>query len=83
MLLDDAFQHRRGKAGLNILLTAYNSIYAEDLFFLQEILGNLRWGVRAGIVVVTKCPSDLSLKSQEQIRKKLNLEKTKAFIFHI
>ncbi|HSI69130.1 MAG TPA: tetraacyldisaccharide 4'-kinase [Gillisia sp.] len=76
ILLDDAFQHRKVKSGLNILLTAYNSIYAEDFVLPAGNLREPRSGAsRAKIIVVTKCPVDLSFEKQEQIRKKLRLEK--------
>ncbi|WP_308990565.1 tetraacyldisaccharide 4'-kinase [Mariniflexile litorale] len=61
VLLDDAFQHRKVKAGMNILLTTYNNPY-----FLDYVLptGNLReprkGAKRADIIVVTKCPINLS-----------------------
>ncbi len=60
ILLDDAFQHRKVKAGLNILLTTYNKLYVDD-FVLPT--GNLRepktGAKRANIIIVTKCPIDL------------------------
>ncbi|OYQ38358.1 tetraacyldisaccharide 4'-kinase [Flavobacterium cyanobacteriorum] len=72
IVLDDAYQHRRVKAGLYILLTAYGDIYADDLILPA---GNLREGrsgaKRADIIVVTKCPPDLALKEQENITRKL------------
>ncbi|RXR29406.1 tetraacyldisaccharide 4'-kinase [Flavobacterium piscinae] len=74
ILLDDAFQHRKVKAGFYILLTAYNDLYADD-FILPT--GNLREsssGVkRADVVVVTKCPPTLTEAAQNQIRQKLHL----------
>lgn len=75
VLLDDAFQHRKVKAGLNILLTSYDNIYYKD-FMLPT--GNLREPVkgaeRAKIIIITKCPPDLSVGEQESIRRKLNLK---------
>jgi tetraacyldisaccharide 4'-kinase len=72
ILLDDAFQHRKVKAGLNILLTRYEDLYEND-FMLPT--GNLREPVlgadRAKIIVVTKCPENLSVEQQEVIRNKL------------
>ena len=51
ILLDDAFQHRKVKAGLNILLTTYDKLYKND-FLLPT--GDLREPVmgaqRASIV---------------------------------
>lgn len=73
ILLDDAFQHRRVKAGLNILLTTYNDLYVDD-FMLPT--GNLREGTygakRAQIIVVTKCPTTISSNDMEKIVDKLN-----------
>jgi tetraacyldisaccharide 4'-kinase len=72
ILLDDAFQHRKVKGGLNILLTSYSNLYVND-FMLPT--GNLRENKkgarRAEIIIVTKCPSDLSEKEQKKIIKKL------------
>jgi len=72
ILLDDAFQHRKVKAGLNILLTKYNDLYEDD-FMLPT--GNLREPVvgaeRAKVIVVTKCPMNLSVEKRESIRSKL------------
>ena len=59
ILLDDAFQHRRVKAGLNILLTDYNRLVTEDCLLpagrLRETAINMD---RAQIIIVTKCPAD-------------------------
>lgn len=72
VILDDAYQHRRVKAGFYILLTAYGDSYADD-FILPA--GNLREGrsgaKRANVIVVTKCPPDLSDAEQKAITKKL------------
>ncbi len=74
ILLDDAFQHRKVKAGFYILLTAYNDLYADDFILPTGNLRESRRGARrANVVVVTKCPPALSEAEQNQIRKKLNL----------
>ena len=61
ILLDDAFQHRKVKASMYILLTAYDELFVDD-FILP--FGNLRESAigkkRANVVIVTKCPSDLN-----------------------
>lgn len=73
ILLDDAFQHRKVKAGFNILLTTYADIYTKD-YVLPA--GNLREPIsgakRAQIIVVTKCPKSLSNSEKERIIKELN-----------
>lgn len=76
ILLDDAFQHRRVKAGFYILLTAYDDLYCDD-FLLPT--GNLResknGAKRANLIVVTKCPATLSNDEKERIIKKLETNK--------
>ncbi|HEY9184222.1 MAG TPA: tetraacyldisaccharide 4'-kinase [Salegentibacter sp.] len=82
ILLDDAFQHRKVKAGFNILLTAFGDLYPDD-FMLPT--GNLRepeFGAeRADIIVVTKCPSNLNKTEQEHIRTKLELRNYQELFF--
>jgi len=73
ILLDDAFQHRKVSAGFYILLTAYNDLYSDDFILPTGNLRESRKGAkRANIIVVTKCPPDLSESEQEIIRKKIN-----------
>jgi len=73
IILDDAFQHRTVRAGLNILLTEYNNLYSHD-FFLPT--GDLRdeWASakRAQIIIVTKCPYDLSAEMKQKAIRSLN-----------
>ncbi len=81
IILDDAFQHRSVKAGFNILLTDYSNLYTHD-FFLPT--GDLRdeWSSakRAQIIVVTKCPADLSLEKKQKIIRSLHpTEKQRVF----
>lgn len=74
ILLDDAFQHRKVKAGFYILLTTYNDLFCED-YILP--FGNLRepskGKKRANLIIVTKCPKDLSELAQEKIKEKLKV----------
>ncbi len=62
IVLDDAFQHRRVKPGLQILITTYDRPYTRD-YILP--MGRLREGrkeaARADMIVVSRCPSDLGL----------------------
>lgn len=72
IILDDAFQHRSVNAGLNILLTEYSNLYTHD-FFLPT--GDLRdeWASakRSQIIIVTKCPADLSDEKKNKIIREL------------
>jgi tetraacyldisaccharide 4'-kinase len=60
LILDDAYQHRYVNAGLNILLTNYDSLYIND-YMLPS--GNLResksQSKRADIIIVTNSPKPL------------------------
>jgi tetraacyldisaccharide 4'-kinase len=68
VILDDAFQHRRLKGDLNILLTDYNRPYWNDLLLPA---GNLRDGImekrRADIFIITKCPLELDQMEMKKI----------------
>ncbi len=61
ILLDDAFQHRKVKAGFYILLTTYYNPYFKDIVLPTGDLREPRSGAkRANIIVITKCPNNLS-----------------------
>lgn len=82
ILLDDAFQHRKVKAGFYILLTAYNDLYADDFILPTGNLRESRSGAkRAKIVIVTKCPSNLSIEEQNKIKNKLRLNSDQELYF--
>ena len=74
VVLDDAYQHRYIQAGLYILLTDYSHPYFRDYVLPAGRLREARSGAkRADIIVVTKCPGDLSETEQQRIRKRLRL----------
>jgi len=82
ILLDDAYQHRKVKAGLYILLTAYGDLYTNDLMLPAGNLRESRNGAdRAKIIVVTKCPPNLSVKEQDNIEKKLKIDSDQRLFF--
>jgi tetraacyldisaccharide 4'-kinase len=82
ILLDDAFQHRKVKAGFYILLTKYGDLYANDFLLPTGNLRESRAGVkRAHVIVVTKCPQNLSKAEQERIQKKLRTNANQAVFF--
>ncbi|MDT0558318.1 tetraacyldisaccharide 4'-kinase [Ichthyenterobacterium sp. W332] len=82
VLLDDAFQHRAVKAGFNILLTAYDNLYVNDMCLPT---GNLREPVsgadRAQVIIVTKCPKDISKAEQSKIRSLLKSKTNQSVYF--
>lgn len=72
ILLDDAFQHRKVKAGLSILITPYSSPFYNDALLPA---GNLREPIsgkdRADIIIVSKCPSDINTVEMQEVKSKL------------
>ncbi len=75
ILLDDAFQHRKVKAGFYILLSAYNDLYCNDFMLPTGNLRESRSGAkRTDMVIITKCPKNLSENEQQEIKNKIGLE---------
>jgi tetraacyldisaccharide 4'-kinase len=74
VLLDDAFQHRYVKPGINILLVDYHRLIIYDKLLPA---GRLREPIesknRADIVIVTKCPKDLKPMEFRVITKAMSL----------
>ncbi|MBC2844560.1 tetraacyldisaccharide 4'-kinase [Winogradskyella flava] len=75
ILLDDAYQHRKVKAGFNILLTSYDQLYYGDIVLPTGNLREPRSGAkRADIIVVTKCPKEISQSKKNAMTSKLNIQ---------
>ena len=73
ILLDDAFQHRKVTAGFYIMLTSYDDLFYKDFILPTGNLRESRSGAnRADMIIVTKCPQDISEIAQEQIKQKIN-----------
>ena len=80
-LLDDAYQHRKVKGSLSIVLTKYDDLFTDD-FLLPT--GNLRessrGAKRANLIIVTKCPYNISEFTKNSIHEKLRkFDKTTFF----
>ncbi|WP_231940432.1 tetraacyldisaccharide 4'-kinase [Filimonas lacunae] len=72
ILLDDAFQHRSVKAGLNILLTDYNNLFTRDWFLPTGDLRDQRLSYkRAQVIIVTKCPATLTEEEKQKLIKEI------------
>lgn len=60
VILDDAYQHRKLRAGFYILLTSYDNLYVNDHMLPRGTLRDLpAESARANAVVVTKCPKTM------------------------
>ena len=74
ILLDDAFQHRYVKPGINILLVDYHRLIIYDKLLPAGRLREPQSGKnRADIVIITKCPKDLKPMEFRVLTKAMNL----------
>lgn len=72
ILLDDAFQHRYVKPGVNILLTDYSNLFTRDWFLPTGDLRDLKSSYkRADIIVVTKCKRTMTTEEKNNIIKEI------------
>ncbi len=82
IILDDAFQHRPVRAGLNILLTDYKNLYSRDLLIPAGDLRDTRQSAnRAEIIIVTKCSHNLSGEERNLILKELKTRPGQSVFF--
>ncbi|MBR3989652.1 MAG: tetraacyldisaccharide 4'-kinase [Bacteroidales bacterium] len=82
IVLDDAFQYRRLRATLNIVLVDYNRPVFKDCLLpwgrLRDLPGRLK---AAQVVIVTKCPAELSAQEREAWQKDLHLSPEQQLFF--
>lgn len=82
ILLDDAYQHRKVQAGFNILLSTYSDLYVNDWVLPTGNLREPRVGAkRANVIVITKCPTDISTSEKSKILKKISPKKGQRVFF--
>jgi tetraacyldisaccharide 4'-kinase len=82
VLLDDAFQHRRFQAGLQILVTPYYDLYVDDFILPSGRLRESRNGAnRADIIIVSKCPNTIGADQRSHIQGKLKLQSHQSLFF--
>lgn len=69
VIMDDSFQHRYVKPGLNILLTDYHNLYTKDYLFPVGNLRDIRLRAKAAdIIIVTKTHKILSPITRRNIQ---------------
>jgi tetraacyldisaccharide 4'-kinase len=72
IILDDAFQHRSIKAGLNIVLTSCDNLFTRDWVLPSGDLRDERKSYkRADVIVVTKCSPMLSIEEKEALKQEI------------
>ena len=73
ILFDDAYQHRRIKAGLSIVLSEFNKPFFKDFMLPMGYLREWKNGLkRADLLIFSKCPTNLTEKQKEHYRIKGN-----------
>jgi tetraacyldisaccharide 4'-kinase len=73
IILDDAFQHREIRAGLNILLTEYGNLFTRDFYLPVGDLRDLKSSYkRAQIIIITKCIPHLTIEEKNNIIKEIS-----------
>ncbi len=82
ILLDDAFQHRRVSAGINILLIDYNRPIDKDhLLPLGRLRERKYQRRRANVIIYTKCPDEITPITRRIIIKDVNLRPYQSLYF--
>ncbi|ARV13759.1 tetraacyldisaccharide 4'-kinase [Polaribacter sp. SA4-12] len=80
ILLDDAFQHRKVKGSFYVLLTKYDDLFTDDFLLPTGNLRESRSGAkRADVILITKCPTNLTEASKNKITEKLKKYNTNVF----
>ena len=73
ILLDDVFQHRAIRCGLNIVVSDYNNLYFNDIMLPAGTLREFKSGiVRADLIIITKTPDRTSAVEIRNILKDVN-----------
>lgn len=73
IILDDAFQHRAVQPSLSIMLSDYNKPFYRDYLLPAGRLRERRSGARrADIVIVSKCPEDLTAGQKKEIMENIS-----------
>lgn len=82
IILDDAFQHRYIQAGLSILLTDYSNLYTVDSVLPAGTLReSYKGSKRADIIVVTKCPKQISPIEMRIVEDELKIKTYQSMFF--
>ncbi|MCH9659694.1 MAG: tetraacyldisaccharide 4'-kinase [Bacteroidetes bacterium] len=82
IILDDAFQHRKVKPSFSIVLTPYEDLFLDDLVLPAGNLRESKRGMkRADVIIITKCPSNVSYASLQELQLRINLEPHQQLFF--
>ena len=84
IILDDGYQHRRIHRDVNLLLTEYDKLLTKDcLMPIGSLREHKKEIKRADIIIITKCPKDITKKMRDTVRKELKLTNNQTIYFSI
>jgi Tetraacyldisaccharide-1-P 4''-kinase len=76
------FNYRQVAPSLSMVLVDYNRpVYEDKLLPLGRLREPVEGLARADIVIVSKCPRDISDRQQQEIKQRLNLNKQQQLYF--
>lgn len=82
VILDDAYQHRRVRPSLNILLVDWNRNIMDDYMLPSGRLRESAAGRdRAHVIVMTKCPASLTQAEMEQAAARIRVNESQEVFF--
>lgn len=82
IILDDGFQHRAVKAGLNILLTSFDRLMTHDhVMPMGRLRESIRGMKRADVIIVTKVPSGTSGGEMNRVRNEMRITGEQSVFF--
>lgn len=82
VVMDDGFQHRRIRAGLNIILTTWQKPFFNDYMLPAGNLREPKYNVnRADIIIVSKCPATVNADDRLRYKSKMGLTKNQQVYF--
>ncbi len=82
VILDDAFQHRYIRPGLSILLVDYyRPIFKDVLLPAGNLREPARNAARADIIIITKCPEELTIEERSDFIARLKLRSRQEVYF--
>ncbi len=82
IFLDDAFQHRKVKPSIAILLTTFSKPYFNDCYLpTGDLRDSKKEAHRAALIIVTKCPDSITKRDKERIISLINPKKYQKVLF--
>lgn len=82
VVLDDVMQHRWLVIDKLIMTTTYDNLYSSDaLFPVGALRDRKKEAQRAAILLITKCPQQMTLEQTEQIKKRIKPKQNQAVFF--